>query len=88
MTRPVYTDHGMPKPVVRDVEGMDLYNMDIMSFRQIQFPELEGNERAHLFLFDTSGRPVRELQSGPAFDYIRLNISRPDHGPYIAGIVT
>ncbi len=67
--------------------GFGVYPNPAQDFIRFEY-DLEGKNRAKLFLFDTSGRLVRELQLGPAFDHIRLNISNLDKGTYIARIVT
>jgi hypothetical protein len=50
--------------------------------------DLQGHGKAHLHVFDTSGRIVKELMLGRAFDFIYLDISDLEHGTYIARIVT
>jgi len=50
--------------------------------------DLEGHNRANLFIFDSSGRLVKELMLGQAFDFLYLDISDLEHGTYVARIVT
>ena len=70
-TRFEYIAHDLPKIIVRDAEGAEIYNLDLSLYTSFDYPDLDFNFGAHYIttsLFDCDSTQIEYLISGGTSD--------------------
>ncbi len=75
-------DHGMPKIIIRESEGVEIYNMDLSLYTSFVYPEDIGSITGALYitrsLFDCDTTQIEYLISGGTSDSSFTRIHRED----------
>ncbi|MFT6353389.1 MAG: hypothetical protein ACJAXD_000368 [Cryomorphaceae bacterium] len=81
LSRIEYIDHGLPKIIVQDSEGVEIYNPNLTLYTSFDFPDEEFNVGARFIsrsLFDCDTTQIEYLFSGNVADSSFSRIYRED----------
>jgi len=80
-----YIDHGLPKIIARNLDGIEIYNLDLSLYSSFVYPDIEfstGPIYITRSLFDCDSTQIEYLISGGTIDSSYVRIYREDGSLY------